>query len=71
MTVYEQSLTLLNELHAMLARGEDESQEAEAIRDDLERLWGALTPIEREKTRVYSARLNEGAQHGQADDRTA
>ena len=46
---YVQSIQGLLQLHELTLKGEDESPEAEAIRDSLERPWIGLSEVERKR----------------------
>lgn len=53
---------LLRRLHALIAAGAGNSGEADALRDEMEAPWHALTDGGRARTRELSARLyREGA----------
>lgn len=48
---------LLLRLHEMIARGEDESEEADAIRDRMDIAWYMMTREERERVGLLSEDL--------------
>jgi hypothetical protein len=59
-----ESARLLRELHAIFCRGEEESKEADLIRDDMERPWYAMTPSEQERMGGLSQDLYALAEGG-------
>src|ERR1017187_4762669 len=52
-----ESARLLRDLHALFAHSKEESEEADAIREQMEGPWYAMTPQERELMRGLSADL--------------
>jgi hypothetical protein len=59
-----ESARLLRELHALFAQGKEESEEADAIREQMEEPWYAMTPQEQERMRGLSADLYAEAEGG-------
>src|SRR5450631_2468452 len=64
MTPVLESSRLLRELHALFVQGKDESEEADAIREQMEEPWYAMTPQEQERMRGLSADLYTVAEGG-------
>jgi hypothetical protein len=56
-TQYVALVGLLRRLHFLIAEGKGETDEADAIRDEMEGPWADMNTDERERTRVLSADL--------------
>jgi len=56
---YEQYEKLLRELHELIAQGKGETDEADEIRDRMDRPWHALTLEEQERLSQLSEELYE------------
>ena len=57
MTAREQSEALLRQLHALIAAGQGDSDEADVIRDQTDEPWNAMTEAERNEIRALSEQL--------------
>jgi hypothetical protein len=59
-----ESARLLRELHLLFLQGKDQSKEADAIRDDMETPWYAMTPADQERIGGLSEDLYALAEGG-------
>lgn len=58
----EEYARLLGKLHELITQGEGDSAEADAIRDEMDGPWYALTEQERERLNGLSEDLSAGAE---------
>ncbi len=57
MSAFQQSVHLTLQLHALRVAGKDESPEADALREESDSHWLAMTPVERDLIRSLAASL--------------
>lgn len=62
----EMSKQLMDQLHALIQRNQDEGEEGEAIREQMDGLWCMLTEEQQTEIRQYSAELYKRAEQSSA-----